>query len=111
MHQAADVWMFRLMWSLNWQFEGRKVKSAESSQPTLPQTASAAQQAALRQLKRYVQDFVRGPLVPSEDWASLLKTAKVDFNGEEIKLPEAVTWAQIAAAFATGQFDCSSTSR
>ena len=46
MHQAAvDVWMCR------------KVKSAESSQPTLPQTGSAAQQAALRQAKRSVEDF------------------------------------------------------
>ena len=32
--------------------------------------------------------------MPSED----LKIAKVDYNGEEIKLPEAITWAQIAPA-------------
>ena len=64
----------------------------------LPQTTSAAQQAALWQLKRCVEDFVRSPVVPSEDWASLLKTAKVDYNGEEIMLPEAMTWAQIAPA-------------
>ena len=36
--------------------------------------------------------------MPSEDWASLLKTDKVDFIGEEIKLPEAKIWAQIAPA-------------
>ena len=99
MHQVAvDVWMFLVIWSLNWQFGGRQVKSAESSQPALPQAASAAQQAAFRELKRYVEDFVRGPVVPSEDWASLLKTAEVDYNGEEIRLPEAFTWAQTAPA-------------
>ena len=98
MHQAAVVvWMFLLLWSLNWRFEGRTVESAESSQPTLLQ-ASPAQQAALQQLKWYVEDFVRGPVIPSEDWASLLKAAKVDYNGEEIKLQEAITWAQIAPA-------------
>ena len=102
MHQAAvDVWMFLLMGSLNWQFEGCKVKRAESSQPTLPQTASAAQQAAFLRLMRYVDDFVRGPVVPAEDWASMLKTAKADCNGEEIKLPEAITWALIAPALSS----------
>ena len=82
----------------NWQFESCKVKSAASSQPTLPQTGSAAQYAALRQLKRSVEDFVRSPVVPSEDSASLLKTDKVDYIGEEITLPEALFWAQIAPA-------------
>ena len=57
-------WMFGRVFSYG---EGRKVKSAESSQPTFPHTASAAQQTDFRQLKRYVGDFVRGPVVPSED--------------------------------------------
>ena len=98
MHEAGvDVWMFLLKLSLNEQFEGSMVKSAESSQPTLPQTASAAQQPALWQLKRYVEDFVRGSVLFSEDWASQLKTVKIDYNGEQIKLPEATTWADLTA--------------
>ena len=36
--------------------------------------------------------------MPSEDWDFFLKTAKVDYNREEIKLPEAITWTQIAPA-------------
>ena len=36
--------------------------------------------------------------MPSEDWAILLKTAKVDYNREEIKLPEALTWTQTVPA-------------
>ena len=50
------------------------------------------------QFKRYVEDFVRGPVLPSEDWATLQKIAELDCDGEEIKLPEATTWAQIAPA-------------
>ena len=35
--------------------------------------------------------------MPCEDWATFLKTKRVDI-GEEIKLPEPTTWAQIAPA-------------
>ena len=49
MHEAAaDVWMFLLKLSLNWQYEGRKVRGAgASSQPRVPRTPTAAQQAAI----------------------------------------------------------------
>ena len=58
-HEAAvEVWMFLLEMSLNWQFEGRKVKDAGAS-PRLPcpRRPTAAQEAALHQLKHYVDDF------------------------------------------------------
>ena len=35
--------------------------------------------------------------MPSEDWAILLKTAKVDYNREEIKLPAADLTARVRA--------------
>ena len=47
---------------------------------------------------QHVEDFVRDPTVPCEDRATILKTTRVDFTGEEIKLPEPITWAQIAPA-------------
>ena len=61
MHEAAaDVWKLLLKWSLNWWFQGRKVRGAGASpQPAFPRAATAAQQAALLQLKLYVEDFVR----------------------------------------------------
>ena len=46
MQQAAvDVWMFLLIWSLNWQFEGRKVKkrgklTADASSNSISGTTS-----------------------------------------------------------------------
>ena len=99
-HEAAvDVWMFLLKWSLNWQFEDRKVGDAgTSARQAFPRAPTAAQQAALHHLKQYVEDFVRGPIVPYEDWAIIFKTTGVDYTVEEIKLPEAITWAQIAPA-------------
>ena len=69
MHNAAAVvWIFLLKWSLNWQFEGRRVSGVgASSQPTFSRTPTAAQQAAIHQLKYYVEDFVRGSIVPCEE--------------------------------------------
>ena len=85
-HEAAvDVWMFLLIWSLNWQFEGSEAREQAHSRRFLEQ-----------QQRHSKQPFCRGngmskTIVPSEDWATLLKTAKVDNNGEEIKLAEAIT--------------------
>ena len=45
-------------------------------------------------------DVVRGPIVPCEDWAAIIKTTRVDHTGEEIQLPEPITWAQIVPALA-----------
>ena len=91
-------WMFGcflLDWSPDWEFEGRKVGDAR---PTIPRTPTAAQLAALHQLKQYLEDFVRGTIVLCEDWNTILKTTRLDCSGEEIELPEPVTWAQIALA-------------
>ena len=37
-------------------------------------------------------------IVLCEDWATVLKTTRVEYTGEEIKLPEPTTWALIAPA-------------
>ena len=82
-HEAAvEVWMSLLKWSLNWQFESREVKDAgASARPPFPRRPTAAQEAAIHQLKHCVGDFVRGPIVPCEDWATILKTTRVDYSG------------------------------
>ena len=46
---------------------------------------------------RHVEDFVRGPGALL-CWATILKRTRADDPGEEINLPEPITWAQIAPA-------------
>ena len=59
---------------------------AVSSQPT------AAQGAALKQLELYIIDFFKGPPIPEKDWNEMMRRTKLDYQQQEVKFPEPVTW-------------------
>ncbi|CAK0857372.1 unnamed protein product, partial [Prorocentrum cordatum] len=83
---GIEAWMYLIKWSLNHLNSGPA------------RAESAAQQAALDQLRLYVGDFVKGHDIPFVDWAETLRHARLDYQGEEMKVPEKLTWEQIEPA-------------
>ncbi|CAK0801859.1 unnamed protein product [Prorocentrum cordatum] len=114
---GLEAWMYLIKWSLNQlnRGGGRRrscvdynshpgdlgTSSCNGTEDELRGSAgagSAAQQAALDQLRLYVSDFVKGHDIPIVDWAETLRHARLDYQGEEMKVPEKVTWEQIEPA-------------
>ena len=59
---------------------------------------NAAQTQALAQLRKYIRGFLSGSTVPQLDWAGELASTRVDYNGEEVKTAQLVTWRQLEPA-------------
>lgn len=100
--QAAGIeaWMFLVKWSLSWVYGGRPRgrPSPDRSEPIKNLDPSLAQEAALSKLRDYVVDFVQGPEIPVLNWGEVIRNVKIDYNNEEVKLPELVTWARLEPA-------------
>ena len=94
--QAA--WLFASQWGLSWLYEGRSRRWHVGTPSPDEGQLRGSQLAAADKLRDYVINFMSGPPVPALDWEAELNKAKLDYNLEEIKRPEMVTWAQIEPA-------------
>ena len=56
---------------------------------------NAAQTQALAQLRKYIWEYLAGSTVPQLDCAGEFASTKVDYNGEEFKTAQVVTWRQL----------------
>ena len=90
---GLEAWTFLVTWALNFVYCNRHAERAER-----PESLSAAQQKALVQLKKYIRGFLSGPAVPHLDWGSELASTRIDYNGEEVKTAQMVTWKQLEPA-------------
>ena len=103
---SIEAWMFVTCWSLNHLYRGHRRASGSTTlaldqstacrRKRLAAGASLQQQKALEQLRSCVVGFflMQKPPVPNFSWESSLSQVKLDYSGQEIKLPEAVTWEQ-----------------
>ena len=89
-------------WALNFDYSGRHGERAEPPETSWNSTndmnAAQAQAQALAQLRKYIQGFLSGPRVPQLDWAGELASTSVDYNGEEVKTAQLVSWRQLEPA-------------
>ena len=96
---GVSVWLDLVIWALNWVYGGRRGGALSSPMPRARGDAlGLAQRAALDQLEAYIRDFLGGDAIPVKDWGSELQKVKLDYSGEEVHMPEAVTWAQLEPA-------------
>ena len=81
-------------------YSGRHSKRAERPETSWnsKNDMNAAQTQALAQLRKYIRGFLSGPTVPQLDWAGELASTRVDYNGEEVKTAQLVTWKQLEPA-------------
>ena len=90
---GLEAWTFLVTWALNFVGCNRHGERAER-----PETLSAAQAEALAQLRKYIRGFLSGPAVFHLDWASELASTRIDYNGDEVKTAQVVTWTQLEPA-------------
>ena len=57
-----------------------------------------AQQAAMDKIKQYVSWFLKNDHKSDVDWAAKLKRVRLDYRGEEVKMPHCLTWDSIEPA-------------
>ena len=57
-----------------------------------------AQQAAMSKIEQYVSWFLKNDHKADVDWAMKLKRIRLDYHGEEVKLPQCITWSAIEPA-------------
>ena len=57
-----------------------------------------AQQAAMDKIKQYVSWFLKNDHKSDVDWATKLKRVRLDYRGEEVKMPHCLTWDSIEPA-------------
>jgi len=89
------AWLFLAKWALSWMYEGRKGLGEIGPRAEDADRLLGSQVAAVAKLSDYVKDFMTGPPVPALNWEAEMRKAKLDYNMEEIKRPELVTWAQL----------------
>ena len=58
----------------------------------------SAQQAAMDKIKQYVSWFLKNDHKSDVDWAAKLKRVRLDYRGEEVKMPHCLTWDSIEPA-------------
>ena len=89
---GKEAWLFLIRWALNFLQHGRKPCNR------VPSCMSEAQGIAMKRLEEYVDSLLSGPPIPVENWEEVLRSSKLDYNIEEAKLPETVTWDQLELA-------------
>ena len=97
---GLEAWAFLVTWALNFVYSGRHGERAErlETSQSSKHDMNTAQTQALAQLRKYIRGFLAGPTVPQLDWAGELASTKVDYNGEEVKTAQVVTWRQLEPA-------------
>ena len=64
-----------------------------------------AQQAAMSKIEQYVSWFLKNDHKADVDWATKLKRIRLDHHGEEVKVPQCITWSAIKPS-TSGTFTC-----
>ena len=97
---GLEAWTFLVTWALNFVYSGRHNKRGEPPEASWNSTndMNAAQAQAVAQLRKYIQGFLSGRRVPQLDWAGELASTRIDYNGEEVKTAQLVTWRQLEPA-------------
>ena len=57
-----------------------------------------AQQAAMNKIEQYVSWFLMNDHKSDVDWATKLKRIRLDYHGEEVKVPQCLSWNAIEPA-------------
>ena len=57
-----------------------------------------AQQAAMDKIEQYVSWFLKNDHKADVDWSTKLKRIRLDYRGEEVKMPHCLTWDSIEPA-------------
>ena len=81
-------------------FGGRKRRPVKRKDENVAVTSqpTAAQAAALKQLELHIIDFLKGPPAPEKDSNEMMHRTKLDYQQQEVKFPEPVTWKQLEPA-------------
>ena len=89
--------MTRTTWSLNWLHQARQMKRKDEN-VAVSRKPTAHHAAALKQLDLYIIDFLKGPPIPGKDWNEMMRRTQLDYQQQEVKIPEPVTWEQLEPA-------------
>ena len=97
---GLEAWTFLVIWALNFVYSGRHNERGEPPEASWNSTndMNAAQAQAVAQLRKYIQGFLSSTRVPQLDWAGELASTRIDYNGEEVKTAQLVTWRQLEPA-------------
>ena len=91
---GQKVWEWLVVAGVNYMY----LRDSQNTPKERAQSLRPAQQAAMGKIEQYVSWFLNNDHKAGVDWATTLKRIRLDYQGEEVKMPHCISWSAIEPA-------------